>query len=153
MLSRKFENAARTCDLFFVNSAYTGRDVERTLGVSPAKIHVARPGVRTPFGTDGDASDLGAPYALTVATLEPRKNLETLLEAHAFLADDLLLAVVGAEGWGEMINPLGRLRTPNCIARIVNVVSHNIPVIYDLSREKGISPRKAAGEIVKPRIG
>jgi glycosyltransferase involved in cell wall biosynthesis len=101
MHSRKFANAARTCDLFFVNSAYTGRDVERTLGVPPAKIHVARPGVRAPFGTDGAAADLGAPYVLTVATLEPRKNLETLLQAHALLADDLLLAVVGAEGWGE----------------------------------------------------
>jgi glycosyltransferase involved in cell wall biosynthesis len=101
MHSRKFANAARTCDLFFVNSAYTGRDVEHTLGVAPAKIHVARPGVRAPFGTDGGAADLGTPYVLTVATLEPRKNLETLLEAHALLADDLLLAVVGAEGWGE----------------------------------------------------
>jgi alpha-1,3-rhamnosyl/mannosyltransferase len=101
MHSRKFENAARTCDLFFVNSAYTGRDVEQTLDVPPAKIHIARPGVRAPFGTDGVTADLGAPYVLTVATLEPRKNLETLLEAHALLADDLLLAVVGAEGWGE----------------------------------------------------
>ncbi len=101
MHSRKFENAARTCDLFFVNSAFTGRDVEQTLGVSPEKIRVARPGVRAPFGKDGDTADLGAPYVLTVATLEPRKNLETLLHAHALLPDDHLLAVVGAEGWGE----------------------------------------------------
>ncbi len=37
------------------------------------------------------------------ATLEPRKNLAALVEAHALLGrgDDLLLAVVGAEGWGE----------------------------------------------------
>jgi glycosyltransferase involved in cell wall biosynthesis len=101
MHSRKFENAARTCDVFFVNSAYTGRDVETTLGVSPEKIHVACPGVRAPFGADGEAADLGAPYILTVATLEPRKNLGTLLEAHALLGGDLLLAVVGSEGWGE----------------------------------------------------
>ena len=37
-----------------------------------------------------------------MATLEPRKNLAALVEAHALLGrDDLLLAVVGAEGWGE----------------------------------------------------
>jgi glycosyltransferase involved in cell wall biosynthesis len=101
MHSRKFENAARTCDVVFVNSAYTGRDVEQTLGIPPERIRVARPGVRAPFGREGEAADLGEPYVLTVATLEPRKNLDTLLEAHALLGDDLLLAVVGAEGWGE----------------------------------------------------
>ncbi len=101
MHSRKFENTASTCDVVFVNSAYTGRDVEQTLGVSGERIHVAHPGVRKPFGLEGEAADLGAPYVLTVATLEPRKNLETLLEAHQRLGGDVLLAVVGAEGWGE----------------------------------------------------
>ena len=47
------------------------------------------------------AADLGAPYVLTVATLEPRKNLQTLVEAHRLLGGDLLLAVAGGEGWGE----------------------------------------------------
>src|SRR5204863_501423 len=52
-------------------------------------------------GTDGAPAELGGPYALTVATLEPRKNLGTLLEAHTHLVDELQLAVVGAQGWGE----------------------------------------------------
>ena len=101
MHSRKFENAARTCDLVFVNSAYTGEDVERTLRVPADRIRVARPGVREVFTADGEAADLGQPYVLTVATLEPRKNLATLLEAHNLLGAELLLAVVGAEGWGD----------------------------------------------------
>jgi glycosyltransferase involved in cell wall biosynthesis len=101
MHSRKFENAARTCDVVFVNSAYTGRDVERTLRVPGERIRVAHPAVRGVFTADGDAADLGRPYVLTVATLEPRKNLATLLDAHAQLGDETLLAVVGAEGWGD----------------------------------------------------
>ena len=101
MHSRKFENTARTCDLVFVNSAYTGQDVERTLEVPGDRIHVAHPGVRAPFGRESEAADLGAPYVLTVATLEPRKNLETLLEAHQLLGGEHVLAVVGAEGWGQ----------------------------------------------------
>jgi glycosyltransferase involved in cell wall biosynthesis len=101
MHTRKFDNAARTCDLVFVNSAYTARDVERTLHIPQEKIRVARPGVRPVFGPDGDIAELGGHYALTVATLEPRKNLATLLEAHALLDEGLELAVVGAEGWGE----------------------------------------------------
>jgi glycosyltransferase involved in cell wall biosynthesis len=101
MHRHKFENAARTCDVVFVNSAYTGRDVECTLGIPGERIHVARPGVRSIFRPDGEAADLGAPYVMTVATLEPRKNLETLIAAHALLGVEHSLVVVGAEGWGE----------------------------------------------------
>jgi glycosyltransferase involved in cell wall biosynthesis len=101
MHSRKYANAALTCDLVFVNSRYTGDDVVTTLGVDPAKVHVAHPSVKDAFVPAGPAADLGAPYLLTVATLEPRKNLQALVEAHRLLDSDLLLAVVGGEGWGE----------------------------------------------------
>ena len=47
------------------------------------------------------AADLGRPYVLTVATLEPRKNLDTLVRAHRLLGGELALAVVGGAGWGE----------------------------------------------------
>ncbi len=101
MHSRKYRNAAQTCDVVFVNSAYTGRDVTETLGISAERVRVARPAAKDVFHADGTAVDLGAPYILTVATLEPRKNLQALVEAHRLLGGDLLLAVVGAEGWGE----------------------------------------------------
>ena len=101
MHARKYRNAAHTCDVVYVNSEYTGRDVVVTLEIEPERVKVARPAVKDVFRPDGPAADLGAPYVLTVATLEPRKNLQTLVEAHRLLAGDLLLAVVGAEGWGE----------------------------------------------------
>jgi hypothetical protein len=41
MHSAKYRNAAATCDLIFVNSAYTGRDVTATLGV-PASGSASR---------------------------------------------------------------------------------------------------------------
>ena len=37
---------------------------------------------------------------LSLATLEPRKNLATLVEAMRPLRDELALAVAGAAGWG-----------------------------------------------------
>ena len=101
MHGRKYRNAARTCDLIVVNSAFTGDDVVSTLGVPRERIRVAYPGVRTVFSPDGERADLGAPYVLTVATLEPRKNLQTLVAARRLLGGDLLLAVAGGEGWGE----------------------------------------------------
>jgi glycosyltransferase involved in cell wall biosynthesis len=62
---------------------------------------VGHPAPKDTFRADGPAADLGAPYLLTVATLEPRKNLQTLVEAHRLLFGDLLLAVAGGEGWGD----------------------------------------------------
>ena len=101
MHARKYRNAARTCDVVFVNSRYTGEDVMTTLGVPPERVHVAHPAVRAEFRPDGPAADLGAPYILTVATLEPRKNLQTLVDAHRLVGGDLLLAIAGGEGWGD----------------------------------------------------
>ena len=107
MHSRKYENAAATCDVVFAISEYTKRDIVETLGVPEARLHVAYPAVKDEFRPDGPAADLGAPYVLTVATLEPRKNLQTLVDAHRLLGDSLLLAVAGGEGWGEQAELAG----------------------------------------------
>jgi len=114
MHGAKYRNAARTCDVLFVNSDYTAQDVTALLGVPPERLRVARPGLEDGFTPDGDRAELGRPYALTVATLEPRKNLETLLAAHRLLGNGLALAVAGGEGWrerprleGEGVLPLG----------------------------------------------
>ena len=101
MHGRKYANAARTCDVVFVNSAFTAAEVTELLGIDPARVRIARPGIKEVFAAEGAAADLGAPYVLTVATLEPRKNLRALVEAHRLLRGDLLLAVAGGEGWGE----------------------------------------------------
>jgi glycosyltransferase involved in cell wall biosynthesis len=94
---------ARTaeCDLVFVNSAFTARDVEERLGVRGERIRVAPPGVDAGYTADGERAALGRPYVLSLATLEPRKNLGTLLEAWRPLRGELALAVAGAAGWGE----------------------------------------------------
>ena len=97
MHGAKYRNAARTCDVVFVNSEFTKGEVVELLGVAPEKVVVAYPGVDLAAPRRARA-DLGRPYVLTVATLEPRKNLETLLAAS--LPDGHALAVVGAEGWG-----------------------------------------------------
>jgi glycosyltransferase involved in cell wall biosynthesis len=102
MHGRKYRHAALTCDVVFANSAFTADDVAATLEFPRERIVVAHPGIGEAFSADGEAADLGAPYVLTVATLEPRKNLATLVEAFGLLAEpELALAVVGGQGWGE----------------------------------------------------
>ena len=102
MHGRKYRHAARTCDVVFANSAFTASDFSSAFGFDRDRVLVAHPGIGDEFTPDGVASDLGVPYVLTVATLEPRKNLGTLVEAFALLEDTgLALAVAGGAGWGE----------------------------------------------------
>jgi glycosyltransferase involved in cell wall biosynthesis len=100
MHGAKYRNSARSCDVVIVNSRFTGDDVAETFDVPRARIHVAYPGVDPEFTPDGERLELGRPYALTVATLEPRKNLARLVEAHRRIGGELALAVAGAAGWG-----------------------------------------------------
>jgi glycosyltransferase involved in cell wall biosynthesis len=126
MHGAKYRNAARTCDVVMVNSRFTGDDVAETLGVPAEKIHVAYPGVDDGFAPNGARADLGRPYALTVATLEPRKNLATLLEAHRRRNDpDLALAVAGAAGWG--VQPA--LDVPG-VVRLGYTPHEELPALY-----------------------
>jgi glycosyltransferase involved in cell wall biosynthesis len=101
MHGAKYRHAAQTCDLVFANSRYTADDVVETLGVPADRLRVAYPGVEPSFAPEGGRAELGRPYLLTVATLEPRKNLGTLLAAHRLLSGDLALAIAGAAGWGH----------------------------------------------------
>jgi len=102
MHGAKYRHSARTCDVVIVNSRFTGDDVQELLGVPRERIHVAYPGVDPGFAPEGNSVELGRPYVLTVATLEPRKNLASLLEAYRCLpCSELALAVAGAAGWGE----------------------------------------------------
>jgi glycosyltransferase involved in cell wall biosynthesis len=102
MHSRKYEHAARMCDLIVVNSEFTAGEVVDLLGVPRDRVRVAYPGLGPFFEPEGPLLELGGPYVLTVATLERRKNLETLLQAMHHVRDrhpDLRLAVAGAPGW------------------------------------------------------
>ena len=66
-------------------------------------MRVAPPGVDARLhDATASAPTSAAPYVLTVATLEPRKNLGTARRgAPAARRGDLALAVAGGEGWGE----------------------------------------------------
>jgi glycosyltransferase involved in cell wall biosynthesis len=102
MHRRKYWNAAATCGVIFANSAFTADDTAATLGFPRERIVVAHPGIGPEYTADGPDAGRERPYLLTVATLEPRKNLGTLVEAFGLLGDlDLDLCVVGGAGWGE----------------------------------------------------
>ncbi len=98
----------RRADVVFCISRATARDVTSRLGVPGDRIRIARPGVaerfrraRTPLTAEHPAG--GRPYVVAVGTLEPRKNLVSLVDAFATLHarhPELALVLIGAEGWG-----------------------------------------------------
>ena len=91
---------ARKCDLVFVNSAYTARDVAERLEIESARIRVAYPGVGGQYTLEGDRRDVDRPYVFTTATEDWRKNRATLERAVQLLDKELSLASLGHGGLG-----------------------------------------------------
>jgi glycosyltransferase involved in cell wall biosynthesis len=88
-------------------SEFTKREVVALLGVPEERVRVVPNGLEPIFTRDGPVAD--GDYVLAVGTLEPRKNLERVVEA-AKLAGRRL-CVVGARGWGGVDVPgwIGRV--------------------------------------------
>lgn len=93
----------------------------------------------TPEATYGTLSGLGlqhGAYVLAVGTLEPRKNLATLVRAYADLPLGLRqrfpLAIAGDRGWGEPLSglPLERLRREACFKLLGYVPEPHLPALY-----------------------
>ena len=77
-------------------SEFTKRELVDVLDLPAEKIRVVPNGVDDEFTQTGPAAE--GEYILTVGTLEPRKNLQRLVEAAR--RNDVELRVVGARGWG-----------------------------------------------------
>jgi glycosyltransferase involved in cell wall biosynthesis len=77
-------------------SDFTRRELVELLGVPDQKIRVVPNAVGDEFTREGPAET--GDYVLAVGTLEPRKNLDRLVEA--VRGTDRELRVVGARGWG-----------------------------------------------------
>ena len=83
-----------------VGSDFTRREVADLLDAPEEKLRVIPYGVGGSF-TAPEGADADGDYVLAVSTLEPRKNLERLVEGFRLAdLDGLELRVVGAEGWG-----------------------------------------------------
>jgi glycosyltransferase involved in cell wall biosynthesis len=79
-------------------SQFTRRELVELLGVPDEKIRVVPNAVGGAFTPEGPAED--GDYVLAVGTLEPRKNLDRLVDA--VRRTDRELRVVGARGWGRV---------------------------------------------------
>ncbi|MEA5440940.1 glycosyltransferase family 1 protein [Cyanobium gracile] len=98
-------------------SAFSAAEIQSLLGVDRRRIHIIPPGVGSAFLAEGPPHPTTLPafdlrsdsFFLAVGTLEPRKNLCTLIQAYARLPPSLRrrwpLCVAGPGGWGDMALP------------------------------------------------
>jgi glycosyltransferase involved in cell wall biosynthesis len=109
---RGLELTRRHADLVIAVSSFTRDELVRE-GFDPDAVVVAHLGIDSPpERTDDDidaavaAVGVDRPYVLTVGTIEPRKDLPTMVDAVERLrargATDLELVVVGPPGWGSV---------------------------------------------------
>jgi glycosyltransferase involved in cell wall biosynthesis len=91
-------------------SRYPG--VEATTRVVPlaADERFARPRAAPVLHEGRNRYGLGSDFVLCTGTLEPRKNLLRVLEAHAGLSRHITLALVGPRGWDfeQILEDVGR---------------------------------------------
>jgi glycosyltransferase involved in cell wall biosynthesis len=85
-------------------SENTRQDAIRVLGIPPERITTIYSGVAPEYFNPAPASR-AKPYALYVGAIEPRKNLETLLDAWRMLRPDLReafdLVIAGPMAWAS----------------------------------------------------
>jgi glycosyltransferase involved in cell wall biosynthesis len=127
MHGRRDAVAARSCDVIFCNAQYTANDVREHLGVPEERLRVAYPGLDPRLRSDGERASSGAPYVLSVATAEPRKEIRAAVEAIRILrsrGSELELALVGLAGWGDQVAPEPGIR------RLGYVGAAELPALY-----------------------
>jgi alpha-1,3-rhamnosyl/mannosyltransferase len=121
-LDKQLPMAIDRAQAILVDSEFVRNEVLTTFGVDAARVHTAHLGVSTDFRPRNleetrlvlDAMGLRRKgYVLSVATIEPRKNLRHVVESFARLPSALRerfpLVIAGATGW-QSSNLVDQLR-------------------------------------------
>jgi glycosyltransferase involved in cell wall biosynthesis len=101
MTARAALEGVRSAAAVVTVSAFTKAEIVELCDVAADRVHVIPNGVEPGFTSDGPAAD--GDYVLAVGTLEPRKNLERVVEAARRAGVEL--RVVGSRGWGGVDVP------------------------------------------------
>jgi alpha-1,3-rhamnosyl/mannosyltransferase len=154
---RLLEQSARVADHIVTVSENAREELITLLNVAPYRVTAVPNGVcLEEFETPLDKSQLAAtkqelgverPYFIHLGTIEPRKNIGTLLEAYSQLRDSISdipqLVLVGKEGWkskdvmkslpefGDDVVHAGYLNRVDAIALLRDAAACVYPSIYE----------------------
>ncbi|HYO49533.1 MAG TPA: glycosyltransferase family 1 protein [Chloroflexia bacterium] len=148
--------AARDAEALIALSQSARDDIVSLLGVEPDKVAVIPAAAGAEFRPPLDLKearkaaarefDLPSPdeggYVLFVSTIEPRKNLPTLLEAYRLLLDHKrvspapALAIAGSEGWlyEKIYERIDTLKLRDNVRLLGMVAGERLPRLYQGAR-------------------
>jgi glycosyltransferase involved in cell wall biosynthesis len=147
-LSAAVPRSVGEADLVLGDSENTRQDIIEFFGVNPDTVEVVYPGVDPAFRPIEDPHALDSarelyhldfPFILSVGTLEPRKNLTTLLDAYAALRSggdvDHKLVIAGGKGWlyDGIFSRAAELALKDDVVFLGYVAEEHLPALYCLS--------------------
>ncbi len=143
MLDLSSRWSARAARHIIVPSQATKHDLVRFYGVDEHKVSVVHHGVSPRFQPAPAEQvealrsrlELDGPYILSVGTIQPRKNFETLAKALGLLLDqgvDCPLVIAGKRGWlaERVLDRLHALRLGDRLCLLDYVSDEDLPAIY-----------------------
>ncbi|MFA6955039.1 MAG: glycosyltransferase family 1 protein [Thermoanaerobaculia bacterium] len=135
-LAREMTREIARADQIVCVSETTRRDLLEFYPVDPSRTHAILSGATPPLLSSDERGDLPARYLLFVSTIEPRKDLDTLIEAFEMLKDrgeyDGELVVVGRVGWkaDETVRRMRESRWRSSIRHLDYVTRDRLATIY-----------------------
>lgn len=140
-LASRIRDTVRRADAILTDSPFSAREICSLLSVPEERVHAVLLGVDARFVPAPGArvretlSRLGInrPYLLSVGTIEPRKNIEFLVDVFEKYADyQGLLVLAGMDGWktASILNRLRRSPRAARIRRLDYVDDCDLPALY-----------------------
>jgi alpha-1,3-rhamnosyl/mannosyltransferase len=145
---RNFERALKQTSHFLTVSDFSRQEMISKLGLSPDRVTRTYNGVRAGFRPLAESvyrpvlEELGLPtrYFLCLGTIEPRKNVMTLLRAYCALPPEIRqscpLVLVGKWGWhaAEVAGFIGKESRARGIIHIGYVRERHLAAVYNGAR-------------------
>lgn len=148
LLEKELPKSIQQADAIITDSEYIKMEVQQILNVPEEKIHVVPLGVSKDFYPHTDIQNKpvlkkykldNLKYLLAVATLEPRKNLNSLIDAYLLMPkktrQEYKLVIVGAKGWlsKNLLKRIELLVSRGDIISLGYIHSEDLPHIYSAS--------------------
>jgi len=135
----RFELLKKEVDVILADSKTTKEDIIKFAEIPAEKIKVIYLGVSSDFKPQDDdkVSEILAkykikkPYILSVATQEPRKNIQKLIDVFNKINENfqgLTLVLVGKYGWGTEVSASGNIKQTGFVRQ------EDLPALYSGAR-------------------
>lgn len=145
ILEKELPKSIAQASAIITDSDYIKLEVQQILGIAEEKVHVVPLGVSNDFRpyTEEEYRPVlkkynldNIKYILSVATLEPRKNLNSLIDAYLLLPKSVRnqykLVIAGARGWlsKDLLLRIEVLMKRGDIISLGYIDSEDLPYIY-----------------------